>query len=183
MNIPEWQSKVMKCSAKTMMKQATLSAKLDRSGSVVGGNYNDEYQQHLKYNRKIYEGGIPGRKKWTRKGAPLDGVFPESKFKTISISKIVRDSHFQIYFAEIHKKRGPIPGKKYGTKKSKLLKQQQEALQFGNASANLKNGFIGYQPDNQTSSSNVNNSFEGSDNCGLTSRSKNTSPVPSKSEK
>lgn len=86
-------------------------------------------------------------------------------------------------FAEIHKKRGPIPGKKYGTKKSKLLKQQQEALQFGNASANLKNGFIGYQPDNQTSSSNVNNSFEGSDNCGLTSRSKNTSPVPSKSEK
>lgn len=157
MNIPEWQSKVMKCSAKAMMKQATLSTKLDKSGGGgSSGNFNDEYQHHVKNSKKNLDSGVPGRKKWSRKGGQLDGAFPEKPIK----------------------KRGPIPGKKYGMKKFK--KQQLLEMQAAAAASQSTNGYVGFLSEHQQTSNHANqNNVEGSDNCGLTSRSKNASPVPS----
>lgn len=78
--------------------------------------------------------------------------------------------------AEVHRKRGPVPGKKYGPKKmrmQKLYDMQSPATSSGN---NALNGIVGSSTMENLTSANA-SFMEGSDNCGLTSRSMNVSPV------
>lgn len=90
MNIPEWQSKMIRSSPKSIMKHA--SKQLEALGAISGGG-NGSFKEEVKYTalkshlpndeKKIRKSNIDlltGKRKYTKKLFKLEGVLTNSKW-------------------------------------------------------------------------------------------------------
>lgn len=90
MNIPEWQSKMIRSSPKSIMKHA--SKQLETLSAILGAN-NGKYKDDLKYttvksllnsdDKKLRKANIDlltGKRKYTKKLLKLDGVLTNSEY-------------------------------------------------------------------------------------------------------
>lgn len=97
MNIPEWQSKMIRSTPKSIMKHA--SKQLEALGAISGGNgsFKDELKyavvkSHLpneeKKIRKCNIDLLTGKRKYTKKLLKLEGVLTNSKFPLSQSSRM-----------------------------------------------------------------------------------------------
>lgn len=171
MNIPEWQSKMIRSSPKSIMKHANKQLEMLGASNGDPENYKDAIKAHFASDeKKLRKGNIDiltGKRKYTKKLMKLD-AFSNSKFICVLGKKINLMIYLLLELKERkkHKKRqGSISGNPHVPRKytfKKRLPKVHDGMSEKNFHSIVPNGLNGGREKH----------FES------LARSKNSSPVP-----
>lgn len=147
MNIPEWQSKMIRTSSKAIMKQAS-KYEFDKQGcmgsaggsGIVGGNgtfkddFNAKSNNKSTKNKKGNIDSLTGKRKYTKKFLKLDGILTSSKLLMMSLFN--HSVYIMFLFLELKKnkkqlKRSNLALGSAGTRKYTFKKRRKmNSVQF-----------------------------------------------------
>lgn len=147
MNIPEWQSKMIRTSSKSIMKQAS-KYEFDKQGcmgsaggsGIVGGNgtfkddFNAKSNNKSTKNKKGNIDSLTGKRKYTKKFLKLDGILTSSKLLMMSLFN--HSVYIMFLFLELKKnkkqlKRSNLALGSAGTRKYTFKKRRKmNSVQF-----------------------------------------------------